>query len=266
MPPPKSSKRLLRRNPRNPVCCKKENWDSSLNHDLSTAYLECHMGSTLAVSVRRSRLRALMEIQFSVPIGATTLELGSASNEYKQDLGSSSVAMAQSQSVGSGGLSPSAIDTSAMVVMGRPRMARASLRNVERKLRSSCCSVFHFCSLAASSLAAAAACCFSSASSSSSSSSSDSSKYLSGGAAAAAAVDPPRGMLCKSDDDIGRILCEADVAEGTCRRGGMKGFARKVPPGAEVDVAVTAAEVAIIVNTNHVDADTALWTDEEQGL
>ena len=66
-------------------------------------------------------------------------------------------------------------------------------------------------------------------------------------------------MLCKSNDGADNdvlILCEA--AEGTCRRGAEKGF-RKMPPGAEVEVAVTAA-VAIIVTTNHVDAG------EERGL
>jgi len=36
---------------------------------------------------------------------------------------------------------------------------------------------------------------------------------------------------------------------------------RKVPPGAEVEVAVTAAEVATIANTSHVDPTAALRAD-----
>ena len=41
---------------------------------------------------------------------------------------------------------------------------------------------------------------------------------------------------------------------------------RKVPPGAVVEVAVTAAEVATIASTNHVDVHAAVRDDAEQGL
>ena len=83
-------------------------------------------------SVLRNRFNAESDIHCVVPSGATTFVFGSASKEYKQLLGSSSVLNAQSQSTLEGGFSPSAVETDVMVGRGTPRAANISVRYVDR--------------------------------------------------------------------------------------------------------------------------------------
>jgi len=137
---------VLTTKPLSPTNWSSEYSESSLNHDLRIAYWSCHIGSTLDGSVRRRRLSALSEMYCVVPAGQITLVFGSASNEYRQVFGSSTVLKQQSQSTSFGGLLPSGVETSTMVGPTLiPLAARASDKNVDRNCKRCCCSNLYFC-------------------------------------------------------------------------------------------------------------------------
>jgi S-ribosylhomocysteine lyase LuxS involved in autoinducer biosynthesis len=108
-------------------------FEFSPNQPSNIEYRPCHMGSTLLASVLRNRFNADNDIHACVPVGATTLVYGSASNEYKHPRGSAVVLSAQSQSTIVGGLSDSDVDTDVSVCkFGIPRDDNNSSRYVER--------------------------------------------------------------------------------------------------------------------------------------